>query len=46
MNKLAQIQNDISGLETITPKKMQKISERMGEMERASNSLGRQPTNS
>ena len=48
MNELAQIQNDISGLETITPKKMQKISERMGEMERASNSLGRrntQPTN-
>ena len=44
MNELAQIQNDISGLETITPEKMQKISERMVEMERASNSLGRRNT--
>ena len=44
MNELAQIQNDITGLATITPEKMQKISERMVEMERASNSLGRKNT--
>ena len=44
MNELAQIQNTISGLATITPKKMQKISDRMVEMERANNSVGRKNT--
>ena len=44
MNELAEIQDTISGLATITPKKMQKISERMVEMERANNSLGRRNT--
>ena len=44
MNELAQIQNDITGLATITPEKMQKISERMVEMERANNSVGRKNT--
>ena len=44
MNELAQIQNTISGLATITPEKMQKISDRMVEMERANNSLGRRNT--
>ena len=44
MNELAQIQKEFSGLETITPEKMQKISERMVEIERASNSLGRRNT--
>jgi len=44
MNELAQIQDTISGLATITPEKMQKISDRMVEMERANNSLGRKNT--
>jgi len=44
MNELAQIQDTISGLATITPEKMQKISDRMVEMERANNSLGRRNT--
>ena len=44
MNELAEIQDTISGLATITPKKMRKISERMVEMERANNSLGRRNT--
>ena len=44
MDELVQIQDTISGLETITPEKMQKISDRMVEMERANNSLGRKNT--
>jgi len=44
MNELAQIQNSISGMATITSDKIQKISERMVEMERANNSLGRKNT--
>ena len=44
MNELAQIQDTISGMATITPEKMQKISDRMVEMERANNSLGRRNT--
>ena len=44
MNELAQIEKEFSGLATITPEKMQKITERMVEMERASNSLGRRNT--
>ena len=41
MNELVQIQEEFSGLATITPEKMQKITERMVEIERANNSLGR-----
>ena len=44
MNELAQIQKEFSGLATITPEKMQKITERMVEIERANNSLGRRNT--
>ena len=44
MNELAQIQNSIRGMATITSDKIQKISERMVEMERANNSLGRKNT--
>ncbi len=44
MKELAQIQNSISGMATMTPDKIQKISERMVEMERANNSLGRRNT--
>ena len=44
MNELAQIEKEFSGLATITPEKMQKITERMVEIERANNSLGRRNT--
>ena len=44
MNELAQIEKEFSGLATITPEKLAKISERMVEMERANNSLGRKNT--
>jgi len=44
MNELTEIQNDITGLATITPAKLQKITDRMVEMERANNSLGRRNT--
>jgi len=44
MNELAQIQKEFSGLATITPAKMKKITERMVEVERANNSLGRRNT--
>ena len=44
MNELVQIEKEFSGLATITPEKMQKINERMVEMERANNSLGRRNT--
>ena len=44
MNELAQIEKEFSGLATITPEKMQKITERMVEVERANNSLGRRNT--
>ena len=44
MNELAQIEKEFSGLATITSEKMQKISDRMVEMERANNSLGRRNT--
>ena len=44
MKELAQIQNSITGMATMTPDKIQKISERMVEMERANNSLGRSNT--
>ena len=44
MKELAQIQNSITGMATMTPDKIQKISERMVEMERANNSLGRKNT--
>ena len=44
MNELVQIQEEFSGLATITPEKMQKITERMVEIERANNSLGRRNT--
>ena len=44
MKELAHIQNTITGMATMTPDKIQKISERMVEMERANNSLGRSNT--
>ena len=44
MKELAQIQASVTGMETMTPDKIQKISERMVEMERANNSLGRRNT--
>ena len=44
MNELERIQNDITGLATITPEKMQKITDRMVEIDRAINSLGRRNT--
>ena len=44
MNELAQIEKEFSGFATITPNKMQKITERMVEIERANNSLGRRNT--
>ena len=44
MNELVKIEEEFSGLETITPAKMQKITERMVEVDRASNSLGRRNT--
>jgi len=44
MNEVAQIGKEFSGFATITPNKMQKISDRMVEMERANNSLGRRNT--
>ena len=44
MNELVEIQNTLSGLATITPEKLAKISERMVEMDRANNSLGRSNT--
>ena len=44
MNELMEIQKSISGLPTMTSEKIQKISERMVEMERANNSLGRSNT--
>ena len=44
MNELAQIEKEFSGLATITPEKLQKITERMVEIERANNSLGRRNT--
>ena len=40
MDELAQIEKEFSGLATITPAKMKKITERMVEVERANNSLG------
>ena len=44
MNELTEIQNSVSGLATMTPEKIAKISKRMVEMERANNSLGRRNT--
>ena len=44
MNELAQIEKEFSGLATITPAKMQKITERMVEIERATNTTGRRNT--
>ena len=44
MHELAEIQNSVSGLATMTTEKIAKISERMVEMERANNSLGRRNT--
>ena len=44
MNELVEIQNTVSGLTTITPEKLAKISERMVEIDRANNSLGRKNT--
>jgi len=44
MDELAEIQNSVSGLATMTTEKIAKISERMVEMERANNSLGRRNT--
>ena len=44
MYELAEIQNSVSGLATMTTEKIAKISERMVEMERANNSLGRRNT--
>ena len=44
MKELVHIQNSITGMATMTPDKIQKISERMVEMERANNSLGRRNT--
>ena len=44
MNELVEIQNSVSGLATMTTEKIAKISERMAEMERANNSLGRRNT--
>ena len=44
MHELAEIQNSVSGLATMTTEKIAKISERMVEMERANNSLGRKNT--
>ena len=44
MHELAEIQNSVSGLATMTTEKIAKISERMVEMERANNSLGRSNT--
>jgi septal ring factor EnvC (AmiA/AmiB activator) len=44
MKELVHIQNTITGMATMTPDKIQKISERMVEMERANNSLGRSNT--
>ena len=44
MNELVEIQKTISGLATITPDKLAKISERMVEIDRANNSLGRSNT--
>ena len=44
MEELAHIQNTLIGMATMTPDKIQKISERMVEMERANNSLGRKNT--
>ncbi len=44
MNELAQIEKEFSGFATITHNKMQKITERMVEIERANNSLGRRNT--
>ena len=44
MNELVEIQNTVSGLVTITPEKLAKISERMVEIDRANNSLGRSNT--
>ena len=38
MEELVHIQNSITGMATMTPDKIQKISERMVEMERANNS--------
>ena len=44
MEELVHIQNSIAGMATMNPNKIQKISERMVEMERANNSLGRSNT--
>ena len=44
MDELAEIQNSVTGLATMTTEKIAKISERMVEMERANNSLGRRNT--
>ena len=44
MEELTHIQNTLVGMATMTPDKIQKISERMVEMERANNSLGRKNT--
>ena len=44
MNELVEIQNTVSELATITPEKLAKISERMVEIDRANNSLGRKNT--
>ena len=44
MNELVEIEKTISGLATITPEKLAKISERMVEIDRANNSVGRSNT--
>ena len=44
MNELAKIQEEFSDMATITPDKLQKITERMVEVERANNTLGRKNT--
>jgi len=44
MNELAQIQKSIAGMATMNPNKIQKISERMVEMERANQTLGKKNT--
>ena len=44
MNELVEIQDTVTGLATITKEKLAKISERMVEIDRANNSLGRKNT--
>ncbi len=44
MNELVEMQDTVTGLATITKEKLAKISERMVEIDRANNSLGRKNT--